>query len=325
LQLPEISARVRNLARDLAKSGATPYDVARRIEAYLNENLRYSLDLRRETELDPLDDFLFHRQAGNCEYFAAGMAVLLRAAGIPARVVNGFQRGEWNDIGQFYAVRQRDAHSWIEVFFPDVGWVTFDPSPRAAFEQQAFGGSGWIRKNFDALRMRWDRYVIDYNVGDQALLAMSLRRRSVAFRQSLGRTWELWSFQTSHTIRRLWKQYGYIVGAAIALVAAVVVLFRKVPLGALGSVWLARTRVRRSRVVFYERMLRLLARRGIARPPTVTAREFASTLAARPQVCSPVMELTVLYERVRFGGESLNPVEERRAVALLQELATAPR
>jgi hypothetical protein len=78
-------------------------------------------------------------------------------------------------------------------------------------------------------------------------------------------------------------------------------------------------------VVFYERMLRLLARRGIARPPTVTAREFASTLAARPQVSSPVMELTVLYERVRFGGESLNPVEERRAVALLQQLAVAPR
>jgi hypothetical protein len=154
---------------------------------------------------------------------------------------------------------------------------------------------------------------------------MSLRRRSVAFRQSLGRTWDLWSFQAYRTVRRLWKQYGYLIGAVIALVAAVVVLFRKVPVGALGSVWLVRARARRSQVVFYQRMLRLLARRGIARPPTATAREFASTLAARPQVHSPVMELTTLYERIRFGGESLNPADERRAVALLQELATAPR
>ena len=325
LQLPEISPRVRRLAGELAVGNATPYDVARRVDAYLTENLRYSLDLRRETDLDPLEDFLFQRKAGNCEYFAASMAVLLRVAGIPARVVNGFQRGEWNDIGQFYAVRQRDAHSWVEVFFPEAGWVTFDPSPRAAFDQQAFGGSSSIGKYFDALRMRWNRYVIDYNVGDQALLAMSLRRRSVAFRQSLGRTWELWSFQTYRTVRRLWKQYGYLFGAAIALVAAVVVLLRKVPVGALGSVWLVRARVRRSQVAFYQRMLRLLARRGIARPPTATAREFASALAARPQVHSPVMELTTLYERVRFGGESLNPADERRAVALLQELATASR
>ncbi len=325
LQLPKVSPRLRALARELAAGAATPYHVARRVEAYLAGNLRYTLDLRGESDLDPLDDFLFSRKAGNCEYFAAGMAVLLRVAGIPARVVNGFQRGEWNEVGQFFAIRQRDAHSWVEVFLPGVGWVTFDPSPRTAFEERTFGASSRIGKYFDALRMRWNRYVIDYNVGDQALIAMSLRRQSMAFRQNLGRTWDLWSFKVRRSVRRLWRQYGYAVGVLVALLAAGLFLLRRMPLGAMGSAWLLHVRARRTPVAFYERMLRLLARQGRPRPPTATAREFASTLADRPQVHAPVAELTALYERVRFGAEPLTPGEERRAAALLQALAAAPR
>ena len=326
LQLPPLSPRLRALARGLAAGAATPYDVARQMEAYLSENLRYTLDLRRESDLDPLEDFLFQRKAGNCEYFAASMAVLLRVVGIPARVVNGFQRGEWNEVGQFYAVRQRDAHSWVEVFFPEVGWVTFDPSPRAAFEERTFVASGWAGKYLDALRMRWNRYVIDYNVGDQALIAMSLRRQSMAFRQGLGRRWDLWSFQVQRSLRRLWRQYGYALGVLVAILAAGGFLLRKVPgLGDIGSAWILHVRGRRSPVAFYERMLRLLARRGCPRPPTITAREFASGLADRPHLQVPVMELTALYERVRFGGDPLTPAAERRAAGLLQVLATAPR
>lgn len=325
LQLPEVSPRLRALARELAAGAATPYEIVQRVEAYLTENLRYTLELRRESGLDPLDDFLFYRKAGNCEYFAAGMAVLLRVVGIPARVVNGFQRGEWNEVGQFFAVRQRDAHSWVEVFFPEVGWVTFDPSPREAFEEQTFAASSWVGKYFDALRMRWNRYVIDYNVGDQVLFAMSLRRQSMAFRQSLGRTWDLWWFKMHRTVRRLWRQYGYAAGAVLALVVASLFLLRRVPVGSIGSAWLFQVRARRTPVAFYERMLRLLARRGWPRPPMATAREFASTLADRPRLHAPVVELTTLYERVRFGGVPLTSADQRRAAALLQQLAAAPR
>ena len=325
LQLPNVSSRLRSLAHELAAGAATPYDVARRVEAYLSGNLRYTLDLRHDSDLDPLDDFLFSRKAGNCEYFAASMTVLLRVVGIPARVVNGFQRGEWNEVGQFYAVRQRDAHSWVEVFFPEVGWVTFDPSPRAAFEAQAFGASSWLRKYFDALRMRWNRYVIDYNVGDQALIAMSLRRQSMQFRQSFGRTWDLSLLKIQRTLRRLWRQYGYALGVLGALLVAGLFLLRRVPVSGIGSAWLVSGRSRRARVAFYERMLRLLARRGCPRPPMATGREFASALADRPLLHGPVKELTALYERVRFGGEPLTPAEERRATALLQSLASAPR
>jgi transglutaminase-like putative cysteine protease len=325
LQLPELSPRLRALARELAAGAETPYDVARRVEAYLSGNLQYTLDLRRESDLDPLDDFLFQRKAGNCEYFAASMAVLLRVVGIPTRVVNGFQRGEWNEVGQFFAIRQRDAHSWVEVFFPEVGWVTFDPTPRAAFEAQAFGASSQVVKYFDALRMRWNRYVIEYNVGDQALIAMSLRRQSMQFRQSLGRTWDQWSLTLQRTVRRLWRQYRTGLGVLVALLAVGVFLLWKRPVGGVGSAWLVHVQRRRAPVIFYERMLRLLARRGCPRSPMATAREFASALATRPQLHGPVVELTTLYERIRFGGESLSPTDQRRARALLQALVSTAR
>lgn len=325
LQLPNLSSRLRALARELAAGTTTPYDVARRVEAYLSGNLRYTLDLRREADLDPVDDFLFYKKAGNCEYFATSMAILLRVVGIPTRVVNGFQRGEWNEVGRFYAVRQRDAHSWVEVFFPEIGWVTFDPTPRAAFEEQTFGESSWTGKYFDALRMRWNRYVIDYNVGDQALIAMTLRRQSMQFRRSLGRIWDLWSLKIQSTVRRFWRQYRFALGVLVALLLAGLFLLRKRPVGGIGGAWLIHVRTRRAPVAFYERMLRFLARRGCLRPPTATAREFASALADRPQLHGPVLELTALYERVRFGGEPLSPADQRRASALLQALASTPR
>ena len=134
--------------------------------------------------------------------------------GFPARVVNGFQRGEWNEVGQYLAVRQRDAHSWAEVFFPDAGWVTFDPSPRAAFEAQVFGVSGRLGKYFDSLRWRWNRYVVDYNVGDQAAVAIRLRQQSLALRRGLTQAWDRWSFEAYRSARRHWRSYGYIVVGA---------------------------------------------------------------------------------------------------------------
>ena len=81
---------------------------------------------------DPVADFLFNVKAGHCEYFATAMAVMLRTRGVVARVVNGFLPGEYNEAAGAYTVRQSDAHSWVEVYFPETrSWVTFDPTPSA--------------------------------------------------------------------------------------------------------------------------------------------------------------------------------------------------
>src|SRR5213079_3163916 len=81
---------------------------------------------------DPLADFLFNVKVGHCEYFATAMAVMLRTRGIGSRVVNGFLPGEYNQAAGAFTVRQSDAHSWVEVYFPQAdSWITFDPTPPA--------------------------------------------------------------------------------------------------------------------------------------------------------------------------------------------------
>jgi hypothetical protein len=251
------------------------------------------------------------------------MAVLLRATGIPSRVVNGFQRGEWNEVGQYLVVRQRDAHAWVEVFFPQAGWVSFDPTPRAAFDAETFGGSSWLVKSLDTLRMRWHRYVIDYSLGDQIQAATSLRFRSSALRRSLVRTWDTWSVQIRRTLRRHWRQPGLLMAAALLLVAASLWLLRGTQRGTIAAGWIPIRGNRGPSVAFYRRMVRLLARRGHPQPAAATAREFASSLRHQPELFGVVAELTTLYERVRFGGEGLAPGEQGRVAALLQELSTA--
>lgn len=325
LQLPALAPAVAALAAELTAGAGSPARAARRVERYLSERLRYSLELRMDPGRDPLEEFLFVRKAGNCEYFAASMAILLRAGGIPARVVNGFQQGEWNEVGRYYAVRQRDAHSWVEAYLPGAGWTAFDPSPRAAFEGRAFGRSGWLGKYFDALRYRWNRYVIDYSLGDQAALALGLRRQSFAARRSLGQAWERWGAEAAGRLRALWRDHGGGLAAAAVLLAAAAALLRRRRVLPGLPVWSLRRGRAGGGVPFYERALRLLGRRGHPRPPGATAREFARQFADRPELGGPLLELTGLYERVRFGGEALGPAEERRAAALLARLATALR
>jgi len=320
LALPRLPAAVRALAADLTRGAASPYDAARRVEEHLAGRLRYSLDLAPAPGRDPLEEFLAGRQAGNCEYFAAGMAVLLRAAGIPARVVNGFQRGEWNEVGRYFAVRQRDAHSWVEVYFPEAGWVTFDPTPRAPYEAARFGASGRVQKYLDALRMRWNRYVVDYNVQDQAGVALRLRQQSLAARQSLRRGWDAWWRGVRGRVGRPEPLLAAGAGLLALGLAGAWLLRRRPALAAGARRWLLWATAPSPPVGFYERMLRLLARRGYPpRPPALTGREFAEGLAGRP-VYAPVQELTALYEQVRFGGEPLDASQARRVAELLRAL-----
>jgi transglutaminase-like putative cysteine protease len=319
LQLPLLPPAVHRLSRELVGPAATPYQAARRVEQYLARSLQYSLDLPRTTAADPLEEFLLGRQAGNCEYFAAGMAVLLRAAGIPARVVNGFQRGEWNEHGRYFAVRQRDAHSWVEVYFPGAGWASFDPTPRATYEAARFGSTGWAGKYLDALRMRWNRYVVDYTVTDQAAVALRVREQVRAAGDPV--RWAEWSRAAHRALAGAGPGIG-LAGVLLAgSVAALRLLRRR---AAVGGLWrrLGRRGPAAAPARFYARMLRLLARRGHPRPPTLTPREFAAGLEDHPVLHGPVRELTELYERVRFGGERLTPAEEGRAADLLRRLAS---
>lgn len=145
LQLPDtLPERVKQLAASIAAHESSAYDKAAAIERYLRENYAYSLSETRAVQgkEDVVDRFLFEQKTGYCDHFSSAMVVLLRSVGVPARWVKGFTPGEilavdGEEGGERYTVqvRQQDAHSWAEVYFPFVGWVRFEPTP-------AYSGSG---------------------------------------------------------------------------------------------------------------------------------------------------------------------------------------
>jgi transglutaminase-like putative cysteine protease len=298
-QLPPIPSRITELAREVTAGSGDRYEAARRLTAWLSRELTYTRVLERVTTLDPLEEFLFVRRSGNCEYFAAALAVMLRSLDIPARVVNGFQRGEWNPYGEYFIVRLRDAHSWVEVFVEGAGWVTLDPSPRGAVEPPGGGVAAalWL----DALRLSWYRYVINWSLHDQLAAAEAVRRA----------TWS-WSAAALAlpNVGRAPRLALAALAVAIALVAA--------------AGWRRRSAAATADAVmprFYARALRALARRGLAPAPGETAREFAGRANERLPASEPAVAcVTSAYERVRFGAVALTWAEAELVDAALTTL-----
>jgi hypothetical protein len=124
-------AGVYALAQRLRAGARTPYDYAEAVQRYLLSN-RFSYDESPPRRTDPLASFLLDDQRGYCQQFSGAMAMLLRMGGVPARVAAGFSPGVLDRERGEYIVRDVDAHSWVEVFFPTIGWVTFDPTPAVA-------------------------------------------------------------------------------------------------------------------------------------------------------------------------------------------------
>jgi transglutaminase-like putative cysteine protease len=130
LQLPKaLPQRVRDLAKRIVGDALTPYDMAERIQDYLRITYAYKLDVPPPPAgRDAVDYFLFEAPGGFCTYYASAMAVMLRAEGVPARVVTGFAMGEYDYTHNAYRVTQSAAHAWVEVYFPGLGWVEFEPT-----------------------------------------------------------------------------------------------------------------------------------------------------------------------------------------------------
>lgn len=130
LELPdELPARVFDLALNLTVDQPTPYDRAAVLEAYLRQ-FPYSREVPAPPEgRDAVDYFLFDLKTGYCDYYASALVVMARAAGLPARLVLGYTQGVYDPLRGHFVVRAAQAHAWVEVYFPDIGWVEFEPTP----------------------------------------------------------------------------------------------------------------------------------------------------------------------------------------------------
>jgi len=308
LQLPEsfnpaISELARNILIDARVQNR--YDAALAIESYLRNSFGYSLE-RKAAGDDPLMDFLFNVRSGHCEYFSTAMAIMLRTRGVPARVVNGFLPGEYNAAADAYTVRQSDAHSWVEVYFPETNsWVTFDPTPPAGREVATRQGlTAWLSKYAEALELFWFQYVVGYDKQEQRSLAASLQTRLSQYQRVIVDAFD--------TVKKAsWSNWRTPVLVILLLMLAGMTATLIVRLKRFGWRRLAGFRREKeselSSVEFYRRLMNVLSARGISRSPDQTPLEFASQTGLE----LPLL-ITHAYHRVRYGSQSLTLQEAQQ-------------
>jgi len=327
LQLPKMDPRIAALAKSIGDRARTPYDKTRAVESYLRNNYGYTLDLSGTPPIDPLAYFLFQKRAGHCEYFAAAMTVMIRSLGIPARYVNGFLPGEFNDVGGDYIIRASDAHSWVEVFFPGHGWITFDPTPPS--DDRVGGLFSELGLYWDWFQLQWNEWVVNYDFVHQFTLAQGVQRASrrwtIGMREAFERT-------RSGGVKRLRQFSGAVASTpiwipvvlALLLVAAILLCnadFRE------RFVFACRLKLGRqpppgqAASLFYQRMLRLLQRAGWSKLPSQTPLEFVASLPPGEHG-EPVMNLTNLCMAARFGAQM---IEASRFANLLSEIKATLR
>ena len=296
LQLPALDPQIGALAQEIVAAETSDAARVRAVESWLRSHGRYTDsppdfgDAR-----SPIESFLLERTEGHCEYFASAMVVLLRSAGLPARLVNGFAGGHSNALGGFLEVAQSDAHSWVEVPFQAAGWVRYDPTPpdvRLASADALREMAGWTELA-SALELWWFRNVVDFDRGHQA--------RAV---RSMWIAWHRW--QGSQP-----RQERLDAEASRSFRIPTAPLWGAALLGVLGGAVAAGVRRRRARPrerlpLAYARALRLLARRGHVRGEAETARGFAGALAERiPAAAADAFRrLTDAYLAQRFGGQA---------------------
>jgi len=282
LQLPAWNDDLRLLAQRVLAGRDDLRSKIEALESYLRRNGRYSSE--PEYGRQTVEEFLFQTRAGNCEYFATAMCLLLRHAGIPARLAIGFLGDDWNEYGRFFDVRQSDAHAWVEAFIPEEGWAVFDPTPAesGAGSEGGFLGSFFrrFRNYFSAVEVRWYRYVVGYD---------RFTQRSITGRLGL---------EVSRNLARLLIGLGALIGAVLVLRTA--------------KPWrLIRERKRRKAgsAHFYYRLLEALERKGFARRGSQTGREFAEDVLARRPDLAPLRNVTEAFYAVRYAGRELGSAE----------------
>jgi hypothetical protein len=306
-RLPDdLDPRIPALVDSLTAGLENDYDRAVAIERYLR-SFQYTRDLPATADQTSLEYFLFQRRAGHCEYFSTAMAVMLRVAGIRSRSVNGFLGGQWSEFGNYLVVTQNEAHSWVEAWFPGYGWVTFDATPTGVAGSTVEAAWFWPgRIFFDGLQHRWNKWVLDYSVDDQAGL---LQR----WADLLGGAPEQEQIQSSGTASQ-GVQAWHVALVLFLLVA--------------GIWWVRRGRAETPPATrMYLQLRDSCERAGLAVTPGLTPLALVSEVQSqRAPAAHPTGRVVDLYLRARYAGTALGESElgeMRQALAAAKKLLRA--
>ena len=289
--------------------GANDAAVARAALAYFNQqNFQYTLE-PPPLGIHGVDDFLFETRQGFCEHYASAFVFLMRAAHIPARVVTGYQGGEFNAVGNYYIVRQSDAHAWAEVWLSSQGWVRIDPTAAIAPARVELGLSAavtnnaalpfmarnppqWLlnlRLNWDALANQWNQWVLGYNKELQFAFLTRLGMESV--------TWQKMALNMTVGL-----------GLSIALFALFMLrhLFARRP-DKVQAAWL--------------KLCRRLAKAGLPRAAHEGAQDYAARVAAaRPDLAETMHDLAARYMSLRYCNTQNSEEAQREFIHRIAQL-----
>ena len=313
LALPgDLPPRVIDLAHRWTDGLPTNEAKARAIEDHLRRDYGYDLKSPSQGTPQPVDHFLFESRRGHCEFFSTAMAMMLRAVGIPSRNVTGFVGGTWNRWGHYYAVREGDAHSWVEAYIDHPtrpGWQTFAPTPPSGAQPLApRDGAYYLMRDFvEALSQRWNTYVVGYDLRKQVRLFDELSRRYEKLRSKTG--------VDKGPLARLTR--GPVVACALlALVAVGYVVWKRRKRKTEAREETSSKREQDVRVenaaALYRALETALHGQGVTRalstPPLRHAEELCSR---RHPLADEVLTLTNVYLQARFGGATLNEPARR--------------
>jgi transglutaminase-like putative cysteine protease len=312
--------RIAALALEWTRDKKTPDEKARAIVDHLHREYRYDINSPSGGKDQPLDDFLFESRRGHCEFFSTAMAIMLRQIDIPSRNVTGFVGGTYNRFGHYYAVREGDAHSWVEAFVGDRDhgvWMTFDPTPPAGAQplEETTGALVYMRDLLEALSQRWNRYVVGYDLRTQVRIYEGLTLRYDAFRSRAG---------VSHGILARMTRAPWLAASALLAFAAGYILWH---LGRLAGKGVAKSQPEpvNSRVAdaatLYRALEGALRAQGLARPTGLPPLRHAEQIAERNHpLAAETLSLTETYLDMRFGHGTLTEAGKREFERRVRQL-----
>ena len=311
--------RIGGLSRQQAPAATAEGKILQLLD-WFRTSFDYSLEPDLSPRAHPIETFLFRSHKGHCEYFATGLALMLRAQSVPARVVIGFYTSEWIPDRGIYTVRQSDAHAWTEVWLDGQGWVTVDPTPpsqrgRALLTAYQPPLAQRIRERVMFL---WRNYILDYSNLQQAQLAMHFMNHFAIHR--LGRLlspvtpWASVRVPLWGSIGLRWMSDNARWFIALAGLLCLWGLYR------LYSRQHKRPSVGRSPVRFLNRLLDRLAALGWRRSPGQTVAEFLTSVDAQTGQRWQLAWLADQYHRLRWAGQPLAPEDQRRIHRLIDAI-----
>jgi hypothetical protein len=294
--------RVKRMAERLYQQSATDEDYANAVLNFYRES-GFTYSLRPPLLGDnPVETFMFDTREGYCEHYASSFTAMMRLAGIPARVVIGYQGGEWNDQGDYMIVRQSDAHAWSEVWFENVGWVRVDPTAAVAPERIEYGLAAiqqLVEQGEPLGSLSGERLQVALQ---QSLLVKSFREMRL-FWDGVNTRWYRWIIGYGTENQESLLRWLGLAGNNIGYLGVLLVILSVLAVSLQAWLLFRREKALDAATIQYKKYCKRLAKIGLSRGPAEGPVNFAQrVIRARPDLKPAVRQITERYVKIVYRG-----------------------